>query len=713
MTMRLSRVGSRLSLAAALGTIALAALAPTASARARTVITSPARIEKLAANAYLWGVAPEFVYRFANYNELITAPRNHFGGPSAVGAWNNQATNAGNATALYLDASLDLSGQAGRGGVKQLVLTVPASQRRYILVALQDAFLNTVGSIGTRTTPSHRAQTYLLAGPTSPYAHRRFVRIHGFTYRVMTFGTDIASILIRIRADSLAPAGAPTSVPSMVRTVEARFALNTLAQFQAHGNRPTYYQPGSYTPTPEQIRRAARWHSAPTKAVAFFKQLGQALKLSPLPTARTGLNGTPLKLLPPWVVPQSNAKHLYRNPAYGQRTTLALFRPLGLTADGFRIPRRWGPAQLKALQSGYEAGQANINQRLASGGSLATAETNWWGYLNSDIGTYRNTPQGYLHRALLTVGGGGANIPQDDVYAQINNTDGTPSTQLTGNGTYELTFTPPVTNPPTLPVTGTLPPTVNDRQGNPRAFWSITAYQPDTQQSAAPFITQASVLNTAYSRANVAVTAVDASTDTITVRPSGWGPLEASTPILFGSTAARYGLKADVPYYVATAPTSHAGTNGTVYSFKVSAIWRQQLSGDDVPIQGNTGTPGPIAPLTNPGGPIDLRWGPIQPVSQLGSQQLTSGKLVKNADGSVTIWLAPTLPPGAPATNWIPTPSSAYYNSIYGINVVPLIRPIMRIYYPTPGSDSQASILPPPNGKMRATYTFPAMQQMP
>lgn len=121
---------------------------------------------------------------------------------------------------------------------------------------------------------------------------------------------------------------------------------------------------------------------------------------------------------------------------------------------------------------------------------------------------------------------------------------------------------------------------------------------------------------------------------------------------------------------------------------------------------------GPISNLTNPGGTVNLQWGPIQPVSQLGSQQLTSGKLAKNPDGSVTIWIAPTLPPEAPATNWIPTPSTAYYEKLYpGVSVSTQIQPITRIYYPAPGSDTQASILPPPNGSMGATYVYPALQQ--
>ncbi len=194
----------------------------------------------------------------------------------------------------------------------------------------------------------------------------------------------------------------------------------------------------------------------------------------------------------------------------------------------------------------------------------ASAATNFWSYLNTIIGTYPNTPLGYLYRAAIVLEGGSANLP----------------------------------------------PTVNDCQGNPRGFWSIHAYQTDATQSAAPFITQASVLNTAYSTANIPVTVVDPSTDTMTVQGSDWGALIASSPILFGSTAAQYGLTPGIPYYVATTPTQQTDptTNTPTYSFKVSTIWKQQLSAANVPIQGATGTPGPIVQLTNPGGPVSLQW---------------------------------------------------------------------------------------------------------
>jgi len=710
-------VAATLVLAVAVDLISTGALAASVALGPISPLTDPATIQKLAEDAYIWGVAPEFIYRFANYNELVTAPVNTLGGAGAVAAWNNQATNAGNASALYLTAMLDLSGQGGPGATKELVLTVPPSETNYYVVALLDAFINDVGSIGTRTTSAADPQTYLLVGPTSQYAHQRIARIHGFTYRVMPFDTNRGWMITRIRADSLVPASDPASVTSILTGVVERFGLSTLAEFEARGHQPNYFAPGQYTPTPEQIEEAKEWQTAPTDAVAFFQQVGEALKLNPLPDATTGLNFTPLATLPSWIVPQSGAVLLYRNPAYGQRPALALFRPIGLTANGYAVPRNWGQEQIDALQAGLNAGHDFIYAKTISG--HASAETNYWSYINSGIGTYPNTPDGYITRAVLTFYGG-ATMPQDNVYAAINNLNGMSDTQLDGNNTYKLTFKPPVNNPPMLPVIGTLPPTkneMNDIQGNPLGFWSITLYLPDPSESAAPFISQASVLNTAYSTANIPVTAVDPSTETITVEPSDWGPLVANTPILFGPTAARYGLTPGLPYYVATAPTSNIDpkTQSTTYSFKISTQWLQDLSpGTDstlpVPIQ-FSGNPGPFSNLTNPGGPVNLQWGPIQPVSQLGSQQLTSKKLVKDPDGSVTIWIAPTRPPEAPPTNWIPSPSTAYYKTLYTNPVSTQIQLITRIYYPAPGSNTEASILPPPDGSMMSTYVYPPLLQ--
>ena len=150
------RVRMTLTSAALAGLIAAAAQAPsTAGAR----VPSDKRIQNLAQKAYIWGLAPEFVYRFEKYNDLVTSRRNTLGGGSGVAAaWNNNATNAGDASVLYLNAMMDLSGKKGRGGTKELVMTVPPSANDYYVVNLLDAFINSVGSIGTRTTSVDRSR---------------------------------------------------------------------------------------------------------------------------------------------------------------------------------------------------------------------------------------------------------------------------------------------------------------------------------------------------------------------------------------------------------------------------------------------------------------------------------------------------------------------------------------------------------------------------
>src|SRR5215468_4780790 len=66
-------------------------------------LTDPSAIRLLARDAYIWALAPEFVYRFLNYNTLATAPVNKLGGGTVAPAWNNAATNAGDASVLYLN----------------------------------------------------------------------------------------------------------------------------------------------------------------------------------------------------------------------------------------------------------------------------------------------------------------------------------------------------------------------------------------------------------------------------------------------------------------------------------------------------------------------------------------------------------------------------------------------------------------------------------
>jgi hypothetical protein len=348
----------------------------------------------------------------------------------------------------------------------------------------------------------------------------------------MTSDTNLNWVLIRIRANALVPVGDATSVSTIQNSVVEKFALSTLGEFEANHHQPIYFKPGRYHPTPAEQQQAQLWHSAPTKAVAFFKQLGQSLSLSPLPTRKTGLHGIPLRTLPPWVMAQAGAQpwpatgpakgkkpKRFRNPSFGQRSWLARFKPIGLTANGFKIPRGFRSRHLAALQAGMVAGNKQLNHLLDT--VNVSRRTNYWSYLNDGVGTYANTPGGYQLRGFIVLAGGSANMPQDAVYAQANSLDGTDATQLVGDDTYTLTFRPPP-GPGVLdlPAVGGLPPTDDSCDGEPCGFWSIHAYQTDTKESSAPFITQPSALNTAYSKANLAVTGVDTATDTLTVRVS-------------------------------------------------------------------------------------------------------------------------------------------------------------------------------------------------
>src|SRR4051812_2663269 len=94
-----------------------------------------------------------------------------------------------------------------------------------------------------------------------------------------------------------------------------------------------------------------------------------------------------------------------------------LARPLIPPQRGDRIPRNWGAAQLQALQEGYEEGQAQLVSFFSS--ISATASTNYWTILNTIIGTYPNTQEGYRIRSTIVMNGGSANVPADAVYPNL------------------------------------------------------------------------------------------------------------------------------------------------------------------------------------------------------------------------------------------------------------------------------------------------------
>ena len=449
----------------------------------------------------------------------------------------------------------------------ELVLTVPPSRNQYYVASYYDAYANTIGSIGTRTTPSGVMRSYLLVGPKSPYAKKQTVKIHGHKYRVMASDTNVNWFLIRVRANTLIDAPQATSVPNVVSGVAQKFALNSLQGFEANGHQPVY--PPSFVlppPTQQQIDEAAPYQNAPQAAARFFTQLGNAVATNPIPKRGTGLSGTALIDLPPWMVPQYGAKTIYLVPSYGQKAKFDSFAPLGLTKKGFRIPADWGKVQQAALQAGYELGQKILDDFIAS--AAPSASTNYWGIVNDIVGTYPNNALGYLFRSLGVVEGGVPNIALDAVYPTLG---GNPL-PLDGNGTYKVTFSVPSANP-TLPVAGIYPPMVSDKQWQPERLLvdQRLRNRPNAKRRALHRPNQCAehqLLDCGYARALGRCRDEFHDSEAPT-----WGMLVASTPILFGRNAAAYGLTPGTVYYVASAPTASA--DKTKYTFQISTQWVQ------------------------------------------------------------------------------------------------------------------------------------------
>ena len=176
-------------------------------------VTSPAVIQKLAAAAYVWGLAPEIVQRLSTYRSILGTPLNTLDYVSIPAAWNNGATYAGDSSTLYINGFIDFRKTAA------MVLTVPSSSNQYYVANILDDYINTVGSIGTRTTPSNGLTSYLLVGPHSPYVKDKSVVIDGYTYPVMASDTFTSWLVIRVGVNTLIGASDPQSVGSVLLTI--------------------------------------------------------------------------------------------------------------------------------------------------------------------------------------------------------------------------------------------------------------------------------------------------------------------------------------------------------------------------------------------------------------------------------------------------------------------------------------------------------------
>ena len=134
--------------------LALFGTGRTLTAQAQSMVaagsaSNPASIKALAADAYVWGLGPEYIKRFSNYNTIIGAPFNAF----QYHPFRPPGTMTRPMRGTHRFFTSADSSNFDR--TPELVLTVPPSRNQYYVVAYYDGYANTVGSIGTRTTPSN------------------------------------------------------------------------------------------------------------------------------------------------------------------------------------------------------------------------------------------------------------------------------------------------------------------------------------------------------------------------------------------------------------------------------------------------------------------------------------------------------------------------------------------------------------------------------
>src|SRR4029079_9125257 len=104
---------------------------------------------------------------------------------------------------------------------------IPSTNADFQVTQILDNFINVVSDPGTRTFPTSDPTTsFLLVGPNSPYAHRTEVTLKGFTFDLIALDTNRGEMLLRLFADTLAPATSENSVSNVFKDLGTKFTLN-------------------------------------------------------------------------------------------------------------------------------------------------------------------------------------------------------------------------------------------------------------------------------------------------------------------------------------------------------------------------------------------------------------------------------------------------------------------------------------------------------
>lgn len=350
---------------------------------------SPATLQGKAVDAYVYGFplvlmsvtrtvqtnvpAPDPTHGVAPLNQFANAPA--FPPPSS------KAVVRPNVDTLYSLAWLDLSQEP-------IMLHVPATQGRYYLLQVLDAWTNVIGDPGTRTTGSGE-QTFALMGPDIRVKFQEGVI-------PISMPTNTAWIIGRTQTNGPADYAA-------VNAIQAQYTLTPLSAWGTSYTPPTNVP---VDPTVDQTTPPAQ-QVAQMDAATFFGTLAQQMKTNP--------------------------------PAPEDAPMLQELAALGLVPGQAFTLASQPAAVVQALTDAMKLGPTRIQAKAEQLGVLV----NGWRVQSQGIGTYGTD---YDTRAAVAMFGLGANLPADAIYPSTK-VDGA-GNPLSGANAYVIHFaagqTPPV-----------------------------------------------------------------------------------------------------------------------------------------------------------------------------------------------------------------------------------------------------------------------------
>lgn len=278
-------------------------------------------------------------------------------------------------------------------GKEPVVLHVPDTQDRYYVEQLIDAYTNNLDSVGRRTTGTKEGN-FAIVGPNWHGKLPSGVKmIKSPTNTVWIIGR------ILVKGDS--------DLPETL-SLQKQFTLTPLSQYgksKVHTKNQTLEDFKKYMPSPKAQDK-----------LQYFEELRVALKNNPSPKEEAALMNTFDKI------------------GLGEKKT-----PYGKNLDPYISDEL-----VRAIKDGNQIVTSTWN-------NMEGISINGWVY-KTNLGVYGDD---YLFRAAVALGGLGANVPEEAVYAKAQT--GSDSQPLNGDHNYVVHF---------------------DKENIPPvdAFWSISIY---------------------------------------------------------------------------------------------------------------------------------------------------------------------------------------------------------------------------------------------